>query len=807
MKKLLVILLLTSINIFPQALSVSGKITDKNTGKALSYGNVRVMNSSLGTASNLGGDFELKLKEGKYYLLASYIGYKTDTVLINLTNDIIVDFKLTPSDILLPEVVVLPGENPALEIIRKAIERKRERDSKISSYEFEAYTKGILRTPHDASGEGNSNSASVSIGIGSEEDSEFKIAGIIENESKGFFQKPSDYKEIITARKQTANFPSTINVLTGGKIMQNFYEDEISFLGIYLPGPLAGNSLSYYYFYIDETLGIDDKTVYKIFMTPDNPSDPGFEGNIFILDETFDLIKIDLNLNKAANPGGIFDTVNVFQQFSSYNENIYMPVDYRIFATANLFNLIRVGFELNTVLYDYKINPEIDENIFSKAIVTVQPEADKRDSLYWISTQTIPNTFEEAEAYYRIDSIRSLPKTFWDDFSILSTRMKLADNFAVTAPLGLYHFNSVEGHTLVFGFFLSDAFNRRLNSSVDFSYGFSDKKLKKELSAFYLLGDYRTYKIEVNAFDRLNTLFAESDVDPYSEIAETFLGLFLKNSPNDYYYTKGFNFKVSGDVFPVLSLSLGYINRTDKNAINNTDFSFFYKNRNYKPNSPVYETKINAATAGFGLDFRNYIEDGYSRRRISFGGSYITFEGNITYSNTGFLKSGLDFTKYELNSYARTRTFRNSVLSLKTNLVFSDGTLPYQMLYILAGNISYLSRSFTFRTLGYNEIVGDRIITASMEHNFGSELFRWLQVPGLKDWDILLNGFFNAAYTNISNQSKSILVVPESVFKNPFYEIGFGIGHALIPLQVEFSWKLNHRGENNFRVGINSLIN
>src|SRR4030065_58107 len=115
--------------------------------------------------------------------------------------------------------------------------------------------------------------------------------------------------------------------------MQNFYNDEISFLGSYLPGPLADNSLDYYYFYIQETVAIDDKTVFKISMAPDDESDPGFSGSIFILDKTYDLIKVDLNLNKAANPGGIFDTVNVFQQFSTYTDSIYMPVDYRLYVT------------------------------------------------------------------------------------------------------------------------------------------------------------------------------------------------------------------------------------------------------------------------------------------------------------------------------------------------------------------------------------------------------------------------------------------------------------------------------------------
>jgi hypothetical protein len=221
-----------------QNYSVRGKIQDTETGESLSFANVRVLNSSLGTSSNQEGEYEIKLAAGNYKLIASYIGYKTDTIYFNLKSDLRnMDFKLKQTDVTLPEIVIKPGENPALEIIRKAIERKRIRNEKIISYEFEAYTKGILRAQGDSEAEGNT----VSVSIGDEDEGELKIAGIIENESKGFFQKPNDYKEIITARKQTANFPSFVNVLTGGRIMQIFYNDEISFLGFYLPGPLVDN--------------------------------------------------------------------------------------------------------------------------------------------------------------------------------------------------------------------------------------------------------------------------------------------------------------------------------------------------------------------------------------------------------------------------------------------------------------------------------------------------------------------------------------------------------------------------------------
>jgi len=585
-------------------------------------------------------------------------------------------------------------------------------------------------------------------------------------------------------------------------VIQNFYDDDINFFGRDLPGPLSDDALDYYYFYIEQIVLMNDRKVYKIFMAPDDYVNPGFEGSVFITDSTFNLIKVDLQLNRSANTGGIFDTINVIQQFDNY-EQIYMPADYRLFLTVNFLGLVRVGFELNSVLFDYKINPQISDDEFTKAIVTVLPDADKKDSLYWVSTQSIPNTHEEDSAYIRIDSISRVPISFWDRFEILSTRTYFSDNFAINAPFNLYHFNMVEGHSLKLGLYIDDYLNRRLNSSLEFSYGFSDKKFKTDFSAEYLLGDYRTYGLTFNAYNKLKILFGTSDA--YNDLTATLLALLNKEEFRNYYYSSGFDFTITGEVFPVLELSVGFINHTDKSAQNNSNFSFFRKDKSYKENPPIYETKIIGLTAGFELDFRDYIEDGYFRRRASFGRSYILFSGDVTYSNRDLLSSNLDFTIYELRIRSFLRTFRSAFLNMRVHTMYNDGTLPYQDMYALSGNINLVSKNYTFRTLRVNEVFGDRIVTINLEHNFRDELFKMFNIPGLKDWEVTLNAFLNIAVSEIGQKSAELLPTDLETFPHPFYEIGFGIGQGILPIQLEFAWKLNYRGNNNFVVSINTF--
>jgi hypothetical protein len=791
---------LISINTFSQTFTIAGKITDAQSGEALPYSNVRIINTTLGTAANTNGDYEIKLTSGTYSLAASYIGYYSDTIKVELNKNIFgIDLSLRKTEIVLPDIIIKPGENPALEIIRKAIQKKNERNSKLNSYEFEAYTKGLIRTTDEISARGRT----VSAGVGTESDSaELKITGILENQSKGYFKKPDQFKETIIARKQSANFPPTINILTGGRLIQNFYEDDIRFFGGRLPGPIADDALDYYYYYIDGMVMKNDRKVYKLFFRVENPDDPGFQGSIFINDSTYELIQVDLELNRSANVGGIFDTISIFQQFTNYDD-IYMPVDYRLFAKGNVLGLVDFGFELNTILYDYKINPDLSDDIFNKAIVTVLPDADKKDSLYWTTTQTIPNTNEETTAYERIDSLQKLPFSFWDQFSWVSTRTYFSENFSINGTLNFWRFNRVEGFTPRLGFYFSDYFDQRLNSDIDLAYGFSDKRFKTDFSFEYLLGDYRTTSLTLNAYNTIKILFGSSD--EYADLTASLLALFNKEEFRNYYYSAGFDFKFESEVFPVLALSAGFLNRKDKSAQNNTDFSFFRKDKEYAPNPSIYEATINALTAGFKLDFRDYIEDGYFRRRTFSGSSYTTFEGEVTHSNNDWLGSDLNFTTYRLYIDNFTRTFRSAFVNVKLFGMYNVGALPYQDMYALPGNINLLSKSFTFRTLKVNEIFGERVATMNLEYNFRDELFKLLKVPGFKDWEITLNVFFNSAVTEIGDESAGLLPVEIKTFNKPFYEIGFGLGQGIIPFQLEFAWKLNYRGSNNFVISLNTF--
>lgn len=89
-------------------IKLTGKIVNKNSKDPIPNCNI-VLNNEGGTVSDDSGFFIFKLSQGKYRIIASHIGFKTDTTEILIKNDkktLYLEIELIPSDIIQEEVNV-----------------------------------------------------------------------------------------------------------------------------------------------------------------------------------------------------------------------------------------------------------------------------------------------------------------------------------------------------------------------------------------------------------------------------------------------------------------------------------------------------------------------------------------------------------------------------------------------------------------------------------------------------------------------------------------------------------------------------
>lgn len=99
---------------------------------------------------------------------------------------------------------------------------------------------------------------------------------------------------------------------------------------------------------------------------------------------------------------------------------------------------------------------------------------------------------------------------------------------------------------------------------------------------------------------------------------------------------------------------------------------------------------------------------------------------------------------------------------------------------------------YAFRTFGTEGLVGDRLLMAQIEHDFGSMVFRWLGVKFLKDLRISLyvgSGWSELTSTPTHQVRRFIWST-----KQVFHEIGFSLGLlSPLPISYSFTWPLTHR--------------
>jgi iron complex outermembrane recepter protein len=108
MKKMITPVLLVMMPFFVLAqFSISGKVLNRASQEILPGASIKVLDTWNITTSNNNGTFEIKsLKNDHYTLITSYLGFKNDTLLINLDKNTNLEIFLSPIAIMQDEVIV-----------------------------------------------------------------------------------------------------------------------------------------------------------------------------------------------------------------------------------------------------------------------------------------------------------------------------------------------------------------------------------------------------------------------------------------------------------------------------------------------------------------------------------------------------------------------------------------------------------------------------------------------------------------------------------------------------------------------------
>jgi iron complex outermembrane recepter protein len=105
--KILIALLITlSACVYAQQYTISGKVTSISSGESLLGADIYLRGTGLGAAADESGNYKITADKGTYTIICSYIGYATDSAIINLDHNVQQNFKLEDHDFILSVTVI-----------------------------------------------------------------------------------------------------------------------------------------------------------------------------------------------------------------------------------------------------------------------------------------------------------------------------------------------------------------------------------------------------------------------------------------------------------------------------------------------------------------------------------------------------------------------------------------------------------------------------------------------------------------------------------------------------------------------------
>lgn len=648
--------LIFSISNFAQ---IKGTITDLK-GNPLPFVSVFEENTYTSTTSNEQGKYQLNVKEiGKNKITFQYLGFKTQK--LTVTSDsktLTLDVKLDEENFELNEVVINPKDNPANAIIKSAIANKKSNSDKTARYTADFYSKGMFKIkdlPKKIMG--------MKVDIGDEMASNLDSTGtgilyLSETISKISFEKPGKLKEKIIASKISGN-NNGFSYNTATLSTYDFYDNTLEF-NINLISPIADNAFNYYKYKLEGTFFDDNnQQINKIKVTPKRDKEPVFEGYIYIVDDSFAIYAVDLDIKGYRMKNEFTDVMNLKQSFSYNVKNkIWSKNAQTLSFNAGAFG-VKFSGKFNYVYSNYEFPASFEKKTFGNEIVAFEADANKKDDAFWNQIRPIPLTIEESNDYIKKDSLQTIRKSqkytdsvdaknnkfkIWDvimGYDYKNTFKKHSFEYKGLLNLSSLSFNTVQGFNLDSGFSFkkwNEETGKNTSISTTFNYGFSDER-------FRVTGQFS------HRFNNINhaTIWASggtktaqfNSAEPISNFVNSISSLFFKDNYMKLYNLEFAQINYGQDIANGINLNakIGYEQR--KPLFNTTDYSFFKRDDIYTSNNPLAPNDF--ITPAFD---QHHLFKTALTARINFGNKYISRpDGRYNFKNEKYPTVFLAFEK------------------------------------------------------------------------------------------------------------------------------------------------------------------
>ena len=664
MKKALLLFLVSTFCSIASA-QITGNVTS-NTDETLPFVSVYLNNTYTGTTTNEDGNYTLDISnKGDYTIVFQYLGFKTLKKNITIKSfPHVLNIKLIEENITLSEVIINSEENPANQIIRNTIAKRKDILEKLSQYKANFYSRGLIKiknAPKKVFGQDVDEMLEVEL-----DSARSGIIYLSETISEIEYKKPRRLKEKILASKVSGD-SNGFSFNNASDVDYNFYDNTIE-LENNVISPIADYAFNYYRYKLEGTFYDDNNNlINKILITPKRDNDAAFSGYIYIVEDQWVIYATDVSI--TGNRSGIppIDVFKIKQTFSfSETDSVWALISQTLDFKYGLFGFNGEG-RYTSVYSNYNFTPEFSDKNFTREILSFEENSNKKDSLFWDAKRPVPLTVEESIDYVRKDSIQLVKesKPYLDSIDKKSNIFKLGNilggysyqnshkdyRFSIDSPLEKITFNTVQGWNSSLGMRYTknyDEYKRYFSISGNLNYGEADDRLRGTVSARYKFNNINDRFISLSGgitteqFNSSNPISNTENLVSTLLFEDNYIKLYDKSFAQAQYFQEVFN-------GVRLNSSLSVERR--KALFNNTDYVMVNEDRDsYTSNNPLNETdftsqpfnthniaKLNInATINFAQDYLSYPDGKYNIPNRKYPTLYLGYEKGFAATDSNY---------------------------------------------------------------------------------------------------------------------------------------------------------------------------
>jgi hypothetical protein len=731
--------------------------------------------------------------------------------------------------LVLKEVIIKQGEDPAYDIIRQAIKKRSFYDKQVKAYQAEIYIKGVVRLknlPDKVFGkkipdEDRKDMALDSSGKG--------IVYLSESVTKVSMQQPNKAKlEVISGRQSGSNgfgfnFPAIISFYDNNV---NMFESRLNPRGFV--SPIADGAFNYYTFKFLGSFFEEGREVNTIRVIPKRNFEPLFSGIINITEGEWRIYSVDLLLTKKSQLE-VLDTLEISQIHTPLSDSVW-----RIKSQVLHFNFKQLGIDavgdFVNVYSKYNLQPEFAKKFFNNVSIKYDTAVNRKTPAYWDSIRPVPLELAEVKDYHTKDSIfqskDSLSKNI-DTLKKMQGKLKLTQlvwtgverthysntnmyKYVADGLLQTLQYNTVEGVVLNPSFTISKnvkQWNTSVNFITDVRYGVNNNHLNAWAGFNFRTRDFeanRKLKRQSLFFaggKRVSQFFKESTLDGLINSVGTLLyGENYMKLYENYFGKAGFSKRFESGARFVIEGEY-----EDRIPVNNTS-SFIINDKYAYRFTPNYPTEVLAAQftrhqavllhAAYSIKpGQRYIE--FPDSKIPIGSKYPTFTLDYTKGIKNLFGSDVDYDKWSLTV---TDNLNLKLLGLIKYKFVAGGFLNNKSVYIqdyqhFYGNISHIADVYvqTFQAASYYQFSNTASFFTELhtEHHFNGLLTN--KIPLLKKWNWTFETGSNLLYVNPNTKYAEVFAGFENILK-------------IFRTDAVVSFENGHKPLYTYRIGLDGLI-